>query len=127
MGGLVIVNLFAYRAPKPLMLKRASDPIGPHNNDYLELAADREDHVIFAWGGDGRYRGQDQVAMTLMGDRARVLGKTNGGMPNHPCGLSKNYRPAFKNCPQSGDLPRPDLLAAIAANYGRTLSYAGRA
>ena len=97
MGRLVIVNLFAYRAPEPRMLRRASDPIGPHNNYYLELAADREAHVIFAWGENGRYRSQDQVAMTLMGDRARVLGKTNSGMPNHPCGLSKNYRPAFKN------------------------------
>src|SRR5690349_21188818 len=37
-GGIVVVNLFAYRATKPEDMKRAADPVGP-NNDWYILSA----------------------------------------------------------------------------------------
>lgn len=50
MGGLMVVNLFAWRATKPDDLLRAADPIGPENDRYIDEACRMAQFVVAAWG-----------------------------------------------------------------------------
>ncbi len=55
-GGIVVVNLFAYRATDPKELLTAADPIGPDNDDYIRrevfAAHQAGSIVVCAWGAN---------------------------------------------------------------------------
>ncbi|WP_435058431.1 DUF1643 domain-containing protein [Streptomyces sp. bgisy060] len=87
-GGLVVVNLFALRATKPLpALTEATDPVGPYNDSFIRHAAGACETLVVAWGshGDINDRGR-QVADRLweQGAAMRCLGTTRSGQPLHP-------------------------------------------
>lgn len=92
-GGLYVVNLFAFRATDPRQLRRAADPIGPHNDKHILDAAAKAAEVVCAWGPNGRYQARDaEVRTLLLADRSRIfsLGTTRGGDPPHPLRLRKD-------------------------------------
>lgn len=83
-GGLVMLNLFGYRATEPADLKAAADPVGPGNNAALrrETASRR---VLVAWGVNGAYRDRAAVVLAMLGHRDLVcLARTKDGSPRHP-------------------------------------------
>lgn len=88
-GGIIVVNLFAFRATKPAALKRTPDPIGPNNADHLQEIAIVSDKtripVVCAWGAGGGSRAADVVRM-MIGENAYLvcLGTTQDGHPRHP-------------------------------------------
>lgn len=88
-GGIIVVNLFAYRATDPVELKRVADPIGPANFDALQeiaiVSGGTNSPVICAWGTSAGERGADVVAM-MRREHAHLfcLGLTKGGHPRHP-------------------------------------------
>ena len=87
-GGVVMLNVFAFRATDPKVMADARDPVGPQNAHIVESVVDRED-VLCAWGASAPSRLEPRIAMVLMRikDRARrvlCLGKTNSGAPRHP-------------------------------------------
>jgi hypothetical protein len=88
-GGIVVANLFAFRAPSPVALTKATDPIGLDNDDALiELAADSRGNaipIICAWGARGGVAA-DRASQMLRDAGARLvcLGKTRDGHPRHP-------------------------------------------
>jgi hypothetical protein len=48
-GGVIVVNLFAYRTPYPSEMRKVSDPIGAENDAFIkEACAGRV--VVAAWG-----------------------------------------------------------------------------
>ncbi|MFD7003911.1 DUF1643 domain-containing protein [Streptomyces mirabilis] len=53
-SGLLIVNLYAWRATKPRDLAAADDPVGPDNTSYLRAAAaigeDTGGPLVAGWG-----------------------------------------------------------------------------
>lgn len=87
-GGIIVVNLLAFRTPYPHQLLEAEDPIGPEN-DAAILAAAEGRRVIVAWGATRRYsRGRDATVMRLLGDRGvECLATTRDGHPRHPSRL----------------------------------------
>ena len=44
-GGLLIGNLFAYRATNPSEMKKVDDPVGPLNNHYLKLMSQQVNQI----------------------------------------------------------------------------------
>ncbi|MCR6673257.1 DUF1643 domain-containing protein [Devosia ginsengisoli] len=94
-GGIIVVNLFAFRATEPTSLRgRHYDLIvGPRNNAAIEAAIPEGSVVLCGWGAfDGMQRngrGQTRSA-DFMGYLAHVearplcLGRTAGGSPRHP-------------------------------------------
>lgn len=93
-GGLVMLNLFAYRATDPRDMKAAADPVGPENDTYLQRCAERAGIVVAAWGAHGDYQGraQDVVDRGLLGSFT-VLGLTKDGHPRHPLYMRADCRP----------------------------------
>ena len=91
-GGIILANLFAYRATDRRKLKVASDPVGPDNDPWLTRLADEAGIIIAAWGVHGGFMGRDQVVMDLLGE-VHSLGLTKEGKPRHPLYLKSDGRP----------------------------------
>lgn len=100
-AGLTVGNIFAYMATDPKDMRRAVDPIGPDNNEWLRtLAAEHETKVV-AWGANGSYlrRAEEVLRLGLLGDDLLCWGLTpRTGQPKHPLmipGIS-TLRPLLK-------------------------------
>lgn len=89
LGGIIVVNLFAFRATKPETLKYTADPVGPENDAYLReiaiVSGRNSTPVVCAWGAVGWTRAPDLVRAMLREDANLVcLGQTKDGHPRHP-------------------------------------------
>lgn len=100
-GGIVVVNLYAYRATKPADLWQAEDPVGPENDARIRAnaayAATVRSPLVAAWGTQTRARDRiDEVLELIRGTGAELtaLGVTRGGHPRHPLYLPGDARPA---------------------------------
>lgn len=100
LAGLLVVNLYAWRATKPYDLWRADDPVGPHGDKFILEAAARTvelgSPLVAAWGAGAR---QDRVDHVLglveqAGATLTALGVTATGAPRHPLYLPAAARPA---------------------------------
>lgn len=85
-GGLVVVNLFAFRATEPAALKAADDPVGPENDAAISSAVEQAPLVVAAWGVHGGLVGRDRRVTELIEESGEVvcLGTTKDGYPCHP-------------------------------------------
>lgn len=95
LAGLVVWNLFAFRATLPADLKRALDPVGPDNDAAIALALGLSSRTILAWGNHGAFAGRDRAVLALCAARAmplHALGITGEGHPRHPLYLSRGTR-----------------------------------
>jgi len=92
-GSVEVVNLFAYRAPYPRILRTVPDPIGPQNDRYLVQAVRRAQLVVAAWG-TGHLPGRDRAVIGLLGESLYCLGTTQGGCPRHPLYVRGGIVPA---------------------------------
>jgi hypothetical protein len=92
-NGIVVVNLYAFRATKPSDLWLADDPIGPLNDFFLTTIA-RSPEVVCAWGANARQDRVDEVVKLLKfnGTQLRCLGVTKDNAPRHPLYI-KNSQP----------------------------------
>lgn len=89
-GGLVVVNLFAYRATSPAALAGAANPIGPDNPRTIrEWLGHRDvDRVVAAWGASWLRAGHARLHVERWaidtGRDVMCLGRTKAGHPRHP-------------------------------------------
>lgn len=90
-GSLVVVNLFAYRTPKPALLRVAVDPVGPENDQNIREVVEQAAMVVAAWGNDGIYRDRDREVLALL-KAPLCLGITNRKAPRHPLYLRGDTR-----------------------------------
>lgn len=92
--GLVVCNLFAWRATAPHELKRAADAVGPDNDRHLTLLGDECIDIVGAWGAHGGLNGRAAHVVHLLGGcRLQALGWTMAGEPIHPLYQPKTVRP----------------------------------
>lgn len=93
-AGLLVWNLFAFRATLPRDLTAAVDPVGPHNDAAIALALGLSRRTILAWGHHGSHGGRDrEVLAHCRSVPVQVLGLTCGGHPRHPLYLASAIRP----------------------------------
>jgi hypothetical protein len=87
-GGLVVLNLYAYRATNPKALLTCGDPVGPGNDDMLRAhmrsSVGVARPVVAAWGANARADRVKQVLDLCLGVDWRCLGTTKDGHPRHP-------------------------------------------
>lgn len=86
--GLVVVNLFAFRATDPDDMLREPDAIGPDNDTHILAALASAARVFAAWGGNNDRIKQRAWAVRLLASRAYVkfeaLRLSGRGIPCHP-------------------------------------------
>ncbi len=90
-GSCVFVNLFAYRTPYPVEMKRAADPVGPDNDRHILEEAEQAGKIVIAWGNHGFHRGRYIEVLDLLRKWPLFcLGTTKLRQPLHPLYLSKD-------------------------------------
>lgn len=93
-GGVLMGNLFAFRATDPRAMKTALDPVGERNDHWLWRLASLAGVVVAAWGAHGEHRGRAQAVVDsrVLGSFT-VLGLTKDGHPRHPLYMRASCRP----------------------------------
>lgn len=95
-GGLIVTNLFAFRATDPKEMRAARDPIGEKNDDAILESADQSAMVLCAWGQHGKYRSRDSHVLSLLagcGHKLHYLKLAKDGTPCHPLYLPYELKP----------------------------------
>ncbi len=91
-GGLIMTNLFAYRATNPIDMQIEPDPIGLKNDYFLRISAGYASIIIAAWGTSGGFLQRDKTVIKLIPNLC-ILRLTKNGFPSHPLYLPKNLKP----------------------------------
>lgn len=78
-GGMVILNLYAFRTKDPKVMMAATDPVGPDNDRVLTEVTGT---VIAGWGTRADPARVARVLKIL--PRLHALGVTKNGHPRHP-------------------------------------------
>lgn len=97
-GAFQVANIFAYRATDPQDMRRAPDPIGPHNDAAILGAAEWADCIICAWGTHGAHLGRGAQVESLLrgkGHSLYHLGLSMGGAPKHPLYIGYAVKPTL--------------------------------
>jgi hypothetical protein len=96
-GGIVVVNLFAFRTTLPSHLAHCArsgiNIVGAENNDAIIAAAEECDAVVVAWGTHAiAERRADEVVELLVGhfDRVMCFGHNGDLSPKHPARLGND-------------------------------------
>ena len=91
-GGILMANLFAYRATNPRKLYSEQDPIGSDNDFYIKEYADKSEMIIACWGNHGRFNNRSQRVYNLIGS-LNCLDTNKNGEPKHPLYIRSDTRP----------------------------------
>lgn len=83
-GSICMTNLFAWRDTKPENMKKASDPVGPENDWFLQEVASISDRIIACWGNHGTFMDRDQVVRKMLPEMFALKLNEKTGQPGHP-------------------------------------------
>ena len=85
-GGIVVANLYAFRATSPRDLFKAKSPFGPDNEATLRDIATAYPKIVCAWGSHGAAMATASINGLLRHGGAQLvcLGRTKDGHPRHP-------------------------------------------
>lgn len=102
-GGLIVVNIFAFRATDPEDMKDSAeagiDVVGPENDRAIIEACKRAGLIVCGWGAHGGYLGRARTIKNLIIDCQSVfgpvahLGLTKAGHPKHPLYIGYKTKP----------------------------------
>ena len=88
-GGVVVVNLFAYRSADPAVLDRVDEPVGPHCDAVIDAVVGVGARTVLAWGTPGRRGGRPAAVLDRLEEPLWCLTHLQDGTPGHPL-----YKPA---------------------------------
>ena len=95
-GGLLVTNIFAWRATDPQEMKATRDPVGRGNDGAILRAARKAAIVVCAWGNHGTHTNRSlNVLCELRGAglELHVLRLNGSGEPAHPLYLPAALEP----------------------------------
>lgn len=91
-GGIIVANLFGFRATDPTELQKATDPVGPENDTWLCRLANDAGLVVAAWGDGGRFNDRGRTVMAMFSDM-HCIKINKSGQPAHPLYLRGALKP----------------------------------
>jgi len=91
-GGLVMANLFAYRATAPADMMASQDPVGADNDRWLVDLAAQAGVVVAAWGNHGAFQQRSAQVRQIIPE-LHYLKLNQSGEPAHPLYLSSSIVP----------------------------------
>ncbi len=96
-GGLIVTNLFAFRATDPRDMRAQADPVGTENDAAIIESACQSEIVVCAWGNHGSFTERSLQVKTFLRRRfpnkLHVLRISKTGEPAHPLYLPYNLKP----------------------------------
>ncbi len=95
-GAFRVLNIFAFRATDPRVMRAVADPVGPGNDAAILGSLDWADRVICAWGTHGAFMDRGPEVEAMLRD-ANVplhhLGLSKAGHPKHPLYIGYGVQP----------------------------------
>lgn len=94
-GGIVIVNLFAFRSTNPKVLNKCKNPIGSLNDSFIKKALHDTQRFVCGWGNHGKIlnRHKDVLDIIIKNKiEPLCLGQNKDGSPRHPLYVSYEMR-----------------------------------
>jgi len=95
-GSFTMLNLFAFRATDPRVMKAQFEPIGPDNNKHILDVCSTAGIIIACWGTHGSFLKRSKKVMKLLEENSvipKYLQMTKAGEPSHPLYLKKDLTP----------------------------------
>ena len=93
-GGIVIVNVFAYRSTDPAALKTVDDPVGFENMYHIRKAARSCKAIVCGWGKHAGEHGKKVLSVIRRnGGTALALKINKDGSPSHPLYIGYDVKP----------------------------------
>lgn len=97
-GGMIMVNLFSFRASETIDMMVADDPIGPLTDNTILTLLPMVGIVVCVWGPHGGRFGRDRKVIDLLLGLGGVkplyvLGRNSDGSPKTPLYLSAQTLP----------------------------------
>lgn len=95
-GGVLVTNLFGWRATDPQEMMAAEDPVGRQNDAAIARAARGAAIVVCAWGNHGGFLGRAAAVTARLranGIPLHALRVNAGGEPAHPLYLPGKLKP----------------------------------
>ncbi|MEJ2043677.1 MAG: DUF1643 domain-containing protein [Reinekea sp.] len=92
-GGIHMVNLFAFRATDPKIMKKETNPVGPLNDLWITKQFLESKITIAAWGNHGKHMRRDIHVKKILDGSLFCLEKSKYGNPKHPLYLKKDLTP----------------------------------
>jgi hypothetical protein len=95
-GGLLVVNIFAWRSTDPAELYRIADPVGDFNDTAILGAARKSQLVVCGWGKHGALHDRGEKVLELIRKAGKVphaLRINSDGNPGHPLYLAYKLQP----------------------------------
>lgn len=93
-NALCMLNLFAFRATDPDIMKSEPEPVGEENDATLKRFTTGAGIVIAAWGVHGTHRERAGEVVAKF-PNLHCLGTTKDGQPRHPLYLPKTTEPSL--------------------------------
>ena len=87
--GLIMCNLFAYRATDPEEMKKQKEPVGEKNDFYIRNCSLIADKVVAAWGNHGKHLNRSETVREMF-DHLFCLKENKNGEPAHPLYLPED-------------------------------------
>jgi hypothetical protein len=93
-GGMIMSNIFAYRATDPGDMKAAADPVGSENDQWLLKLTDEASLIVAAWGNHAEHMDRGRAVMKLLENKKlHCLAINQTGHPKHPLYCSGSLAP----------------------------------
>ena len=94
-GGILVVNLFAFRATKPRNLFKAEDPVGLDNNKWIVETCKMSDKIICGWGNKAPPHRVNKVLGLINYEDLYCIQENSSGSPKHPlyCKRDSIFKP----------------------------------
>ncbi len=93
--GIMITNLFAFRATDPAKMKSCQSPHGFQNDKFIKSVAKKSKMVVVAWGNHGTHCARDKEVLKILRaiNQPFCLGITKSGNPKHPLYIKRTTKP----------------------------------
>jgi hypothetical protein len=91
-GGMYMLNLFAFRATKPEVMKQVKDPVGSENDAHILKVVKEAGLVVAVWGNHGTHESRSIEVMKWVKD-LNCLKVNKSGEPCHPLYLKGSLKP----------------------------------
>lgn len=92
-GGLIMVNLFAFRATNPTDMMTQFNPVGEENDYYLRSMTREAGKVFAAWGNHGVFLNRDRDVFAMFPKLWCLHVNEKSGTPQHPLYVPGDVRP----------------------------------
>ncbi|MCP3872135.1 MAG: DUF1643 domain-containing protein [Desulfobacteraceae bacterium] len=95
-GGMIMSNIFAFRATDPKVMKAANDPVGSKNDKWLLKLAMEANIIMAVWGNHGEFMDRGNAVLSLFeGIELHCLAMNKTGHPKHPLYCKNSLEPVL--------------------------------